>query len=454
MNTNTKLTMPKTTTFFPKASEIAHHGVVLALGAATIEEAVALMEANNLSDVIYSLGQTHAIFTVEALMLYRHQGRNMSASLSELTHHQLIYVNEDDNILNLLSLFDDGSCRYLGVKNAVGDLGGIISYTDVLASIDPVVMMEHKTLADVLGTSRVEMINASTKTQAVLEQLICAEDAMLIVENRKLIGIVTAKDVIKMICDGVDMTLPISNYMTQHVKTINQRSTIKAAIEHLKVNHFKRAIVVDDHNEVVGRITQRELIGITYGRWAELMKLHAHELGELVQVLESKNIKLQEESVTDPLTGAGNRRLFNQVTEAEIGRFYRHQMAAFSVLMLDIDFFKKINDIFGHPVGDEVLKILSNRVKSRLRTSDIFSRWGGEEFVVLLPTADINAASVLAERIRAEIADNPICEHQVTVSIGVAQYQRGESQEELLQRVDMALYEAKNSGRNKVVKAE
>ncbi|MDP2805669.1 MAG: diguanylate cyclase [Gallionellaceae bacterium] len=446
--------MPKITIFFPKAGEIAHHGVVQASGAASIEDAVALMESNNLSDVIYSIGEVHAIFTVEDLMKYRHQGRNMSASLNELTHRQLIYVNEGDNILNLLPLFDDGRCRYLGVKNAAGVLDGILSYSDVLASVDPAVMMERRTLADVLGKSRVEMIDASTKTQTVLEQLIYVEDAILIAENGKLAGIVTAIDVIKMIRDGVDMSLPIRNYMTQPVRTITQRATIKAAIEHLKENHFKRAIVVDDHNDVIGRITQRELIGITYGRWAELMKLHAHELGELVQVLESKNQKLQQESLTDPLTGAGNRRLLNQAIEAEIGRFYRHEMTAFSVLLLDIDFFKKINDAFGHPVGDEVLKTLSSRTKRLLRTSDVFARWGGEEFAILLPTADLKAASILAERIRAEIADNLISEHQVTVSIGVAEYQRGESQEGLLERVDIALYEAKNSGRNKVVTAD
>ncbi len=446
--------MPKITTFFPKAGEIAHHGVIQALGSATIEEAVVLMEANNLSDVIYSIDQGHAIFTVEDLMKYRHQGRDMSLLLNELTPHKLTYINDNDNILNLLPLFDDGRCRYLGVKNAIGELDGIVSYTDVLASVDPAVMMEHKTLGDVLSQNRVEMIDASTQTKEVLEQLIYVEDAMLISEHDKLVGIVTAKDVIRLIRDAVDMSTAIRDHMTKPVQTISHGATIKAAIEHLKAHQFKRAIVVDDSNNVIGRITQRELISITYGRWAELMKLHAHELGELVQVLESKNIKLQQESLTDPLTGTGNRRLLNQAIEAEIGRFYRHEMATFSVLLLDIDFFKKINDAFGHPVGDEVLKTLSARVKRLLRTSDVFARWGGEEFAVLLPTADLKAAYILAERIRAEIADNPISEHQVTVSIGAAEYQRGESQETLLQRVDIALYEAKNTGRNKVVVAD
>jgi diguanylate cyclase (GGDEF)-like protein len=242
--------------------------------------------------------------------------------------------------------------------------------------------------------------------------------------------------------------------MTTPVYTISHRETIKSAIDYLKVRKFKRAIVVDDEGNLNGVVSQLELISITYGRWAELMKLHAHELGELVQVLESKNIKLQHESLTDTLTGTGNRRMINQAIEAEIGRYYRHERQAFSILLLDIDFFKKINDNFGHPVGDEVLQLLCLKLKALLRVSDTLARWGGEEFVILLPTADIDSAAILAERMRAEVEKTSFNNQLVTISISAAEYQRGESQEMLLKRLDLALYEAKNTGRNKVVVAQ
>lgn len=257
-------------------------------------------------------------------------------------------------------------------------MNGIVTYTDVLASVDPAVMIEHKTLAEVLEKGSIETISESTRTETVLDQLIYPEDAILIAEQGNLVGIVTTKDVVRMIRNSVDMSLPIRCYMTTPVCTINRRETIKAAIEHLKERKFKRAIVVDDDGNVNGVITQRELISITYGRWAELMKLHAHELGELVRVLESKNIKLQIESLTDPLTGTGNRRMINQAIESEIGRYYRREMTTFSVLLLDVDFFKNINDAHGHPFGDEVLKSLCNRVKGILRVSDILARWGAK----------------------------------------------------------------------------
>jgi diguanylate cyclase (GGDEF)-like protein len=298
------------------------------------------------------------------------------------------------------------------------------------------------------------MIAESTATELVLDQLIYAEDAMLIESGGKLAGIVTTRDIVRMIRDGIDLTLPIRCHMTTPVYTISHRETIKSAIDYLKERKFKRAIVVDDEGNLNGVVTQLELISITYGRWAELMKLHAHELGELVQVLESKNIKLQHESMTDALTGTGNRRMINQAIEAEIGRYYRHERQAFSILLLDIDFFKKINDNFGHPVGDEVLQLLCLKLKALLRVSDTLARWGGEEFVILLPTADIDSAAILAERMRAEVEKTSFNNQLVTISISAAEYQRGESQEMLLKRLDLALYEAKNTGRNKVVVAQ
>jgi diguanylate cyclase (GGDEF)-like protein len=124
-------------------------------------------------------------------------------------------------------------------------------------------------------------------------------------------------------------------------------------------------------------------------------------------------------------------------------------------LLLDIDHFKKINDTHGHPFGDEVLKSLCTTVKKRLRATDTLARWGGEEFAVLLPAASLSAATNLANHIRLDIESNNIpAESAVTVSIGTAEYRRGESLEMLLQRVDKALYQAKLNGRNTVIPAD
>jgi len=159
-------------------------------------------------------------------------------------------------------------------------------------------------------------------------------------------------------------------------------------------------------------------------------------------------------SVTDPLTGLLNRRHFNELSLKELTRSRRHGFR-FAVLMLDIDHFKRINDIYGHPVGDAVIKALAEVCNKALRPHDILARYGGEEFILTLPHTDEDGARTVAERIRqaaetAEVASasGPV---RFTVSIGVTVYTRNVSLDEIVARTDQALYQAKQEGRNRVV---
>lgn len=443
----------KIKTFFPSVLDVAHIGVMTVPGATTVAEAVALMEQQNLSDLVFERAQGHAIFTVESLMVFRQHKRNLNVALQDISLPQLHYVDGRDSVLRLLTCFDRSNSRYLGVLDDHKKLVGIVSYSDVLASVDPVLMMEHKKLADVLNKRRVERLDANTKTEDVLSQLVAVEDAVLILEQQRLVGIITTRDAIRLINEGVDTQEPIRLHMTSPVWTVPPSETIKATIDLLKAHGFKRAVVVDENGSVLGVVTQRELVDITYGRWAEMMKLHAHELGELVQMLESANQELKKESLTDPLTGVGNRRRVNQAIEGEIGRYYRHGMSPFSILLFDIDHFKMINDTHGHLVGDQVLKTLCRTIAEHLRGSDEVARWGGEEFAVILPTANQVHAVALAERLRQRIVETDFDSIRLSVSIGAAEYQRGESLEALLERADHALYAAKQGGRNRVMVA-
>lgn len=446
--------MEKEKAFFPKVKDIAHMGVVQTSGSSTVAEAVRLMEESNLGDIVFETEVGHAIFTVEDLMLFSRDKRDLALQLRELSVSLLSYVDGEESVLHLLSKFDEAHCRYLGVRDNQNSLIGIVSYTDILASVDPVLMIERKKLSEVVGKRRVDIVGLTTSTEVVLAQLVDAEDAVLVAEHGRLVGIMTTKDAVRLIKEGADIKAPVEKYMTSPVWTLSHAETIKVAIDLLKEKKFKRAIVVDDDGKVLGIVTQRELVDITYGRWAELMKLHAHELGELVVMLQSANKKLQQETLTDPLTGVGNRRRINQVIESEIGRYYRQNMSPFSLLLLDIDHFKQVNDEYGHLAGDQVLKELCKKVLSLLRVTDEMARWGGEEFVVLLPTASADHAAVLAERIRAEIAQGVTGGLNVTISVGLAEYQRGESLETLVSRADQALYAAKNQGRNRVCRAD
>lgn len=165
--------------------------------------------------------------------------------------------------------------------------------------------------------------------------------------------------------------------------------------------------------------------------------------------------RLAHEAATDPLTGVRNRRYFDRVLAREIALANRVH-APIGLLLLDLDHFKQINDLYGHPVGDTVLRGLAHALASHTRTSDVIARLGGEEFAILLPDTDAAGAAVVAEKLRWTIADWPAAGESgepfnVTVSVGIAVAARGQATPRaLLSAADRALYRAKQRGRNRV----
>jgi diguanylate cyclase (GGDEF)-like protein len=175
--------------------------------------------------------------------------------------------------------------------------------------------------------------------------------------------------------------------------------------------------------------------------------------------LAQTNLRLQQReaeivalSLSDSLTGTGNRRALEQALALETGRAERtgERLCA---LMADIDHFKRVNDTYGHEAGDRVLAMFGDLLRRQTRATDVVARFGGEEFVVLMPHTDIEQATELAERIRQALAASRFepSPGAITVSVGVAELAAGEPGEALLRRADMALYEAKQTGRNRVV---
>ena len=167
-----------------------------------------------------------------------------------------------------------------------------------------------------------------------------------------------------------------------------------------------------------------------------------------VSELEDERAHLEDEASTDPLTKALNRRSFLRLVS---------QMAAtrtpFSLIMFDIDHFKSINDTYGHDVGDAVLREISTLVRDSIRENDTLARWGGEEFMVLSAKSNMKRATRVAERLRKAVADFSFTgvPRQITSSFGVAMHTDDEASDDLVKRTDEALYEAKETGRNKVV---
>ncbi len=175
--------------------------------------------------------------------------------------------------------------------------------------------------------------------------------------------------------------------------------------------------------------------------------------------LRRANQDLARQSITDALSGLHNRRYFDQVLETEVARCNRNG-EAFALILLDLDHFKKINDRFGHPVGDKVIATVGRALQESIRTSDTCCRYGGEEFALIMPATRGPEAMLVAERLRQKVASLIIPglpkEHQVTVSVGIS---LGDSRSDIraaqiVKEADLALYTAKAEGRNCIVLRE
>jgi diguanylate cyclase (GGDEF)-like protein len=185
---------------------------------------------------------------------------------------------------------------------------------------------------------------------------------------------------------------------------------------------------------------------LSYVQEVNLIRIYAMNI--------TKRKRAEEEihlfATTDGLTGITNRREFTAILEREVDRVKRYG-TPLALAMYDLDHFKLVNDTFGHDVGDYALQAITGLVKENIRAADIMARWGGEEFMVLMPQSDLQAAKIMAEKLRLQISGHHFDKvNDITVSFGVTAFETEDDPDSLLKRVDNALYLAKKQGRNRV----
>lgn len=215
--------------------------------------------------------------------------------------------------------------------------------------------------------------------------------------------------------------------------------------------HFYAA---PDHVLALGHLDVVEITSMS----GELVTAN-QELTNLTRQLNTKNRelirankKILELTRIDPLTGLANRRFFSERIQEMISLAHRRSQPL-SLIMTDIDHFKRVNDTWGHDAGDRVLKGYARLMRSRTRSEDLVARFGGEEFIISMPLTDVNDAFAYSERIRCALTEEPLLENgqSVTASFGVTGLVFGDTSETLIKRADSALYQAKESGRNRTV---
>jgi diguanylate cyclase len=237
----------------------------------------------------------------------------------------------------------------------------------------------------------------------------------------------------------------------------------KSAVEyHARIDHYAEVVRSTDNvhslrgllDELMGDIKQMQL-DATRSR-DDVLGVHAradHAQAKVVE-LEGELARVSTALREDALTGALNRRGLDEALEREASRAERYR-SPLCLSMIDLDNFKKLNDRLGHQVGDDALRHLISVVKPLLRPSDIIGRYGGEEFVLVLPETPIDDARMVVERLQRELTRRYFLNNNekvlITFSAGVAEMAPGESRELLVQRADEAMYEAKRQGRNRVL---
>ena len=266
-----------------------------------------------------------------------------------------------------------------------------------------------------------------------------------------------------------DIRMPNTNglEMIEQIRQINNSVPVIISTAHKETDLLLESIKLGVNGYLLKPINFKQLKQVIqqiceqiyYKRKAKQYEENLEKLvKERTQELEIAKSKLAEMANKDPLTNLYNRRYFNDVADTLLSMAHRQQQE-FSIFMLDIDRFKLINDTYGHNAGDVVLKKLSNLLTTSIRQSDVAIRFGGEEFVVLLPNTNIDGAVLIAKKLKEAIENIEIKIPNIdiikfTVSIGISQCDCSKNAEvidDLVHKADEALYEAKRAGRNKIV---
>lgn len=419
----------------------------------TLFDAIEEMSKSNLRTIVVEDNSTkkYHILTTTKLLEFKIANIDKKTILKDLPIKESKILDKNLNLLTVLNQIDFGD-EYM-VITEFDKLIGIISYTDIVNNIDPQLLMERQSISSLIHKYKAITTDIHSSTIQVIE--IMKEnkcDAIIIIDKDRFpIGIFTTKDFIDIVHRDKDLSKPIKEYMTTPVNTLQDDITIAKAIDFIKEKKYKRIVVVNKKKKISGVITQKELLRIVYNKWIELIKEEGSRMSKTNEKLIQATNELEQKISFDYLTKLYNRNKFDELLEEEIEKFNENNQYLFSIVLLDIDNFKSINDNFGHLFGDHILQDVARILTLSSRQTDIVARWGGEEFVIILPGTNLEQATIAAEKIRNSISNHNFENiDKLTCSLGVSHFHNSDSKVDFFKRADEALYRAKALGKDRV----
>lgn len=294
-------------------------------------------------------------------------------------------------------------------------------------------------------------VNKNTKETKKFQTVLDTLDELIIVKSNEKIHTVSKSFLkffnIKSLKEFLKSNACTSDFMVKKngYLDINFNDNIESIIDLIsKTEKTKRIIMMKD--------SQGELhtLSIKIDKLETESNLYVIVLSDIT-VIQKKAELFKKRANIDSLTGAFTRQRFNELYNFEFSRSTRY-FSPLSILFLDIDHFKEVNDNYGHDIGDEILKHFTQLISQNIREFDKLARWGGEEFILMLPQTNVNDAYRFAEKIRQIIETSHFDKiKKITCSIGVSMLKKGDDTESLIKRADIGVYKAKNSGRNKTI---
>ncbi|MCK4422459.1 MAG: diguanylate cyclase, partial [Candidatus Omnitrophica bacterium] len=264
-------------------------------------------------------------------------------------------------------------------------------------------------LDSIMTKSIITISPDSDVTKAVALMCDNGISCLVVTRNGSPAGIITERDIVKMVADKESFDKPVSEKMSNPLVTATPKTSLNKALDVMRTNHIRRLPVVEN-GLLAGLVTESDLLVASRRAMMDIRQEHR---------------KVEKLAIEDKLTGLYNRHYFNKVMKKELERVKRYG-GLLSLILIDIDHFKRVNDSFGHVTGDIVLKKLSRIFKDSARKIDVVFRYGGEEFAVVCPISGTRSSRIFARRLRRSVEKTRFkykgTEFGVTISAGICKY--------------------------------